>query len=105
LIGGRFLHVSGQCDKGKAIQWLKRIYEHFCPDKCFTSLAIGDSQNDVAMLETADLALLIPSPVNALPSLKRHHDGMQAAHCGPRGWAEGVQQVLQQLHLGTAVVH
>ncbi|ODN65501.1 Glucosyl-3-phosphoglycerate/mannosyl-3-phosphoglycerate phosphatase [Methylophaga muralis] len=105
LIGGRFMHVSGQCDKGKAIQWLKQVYENFCPDKRFTSLAIGDSQNDVAMLETADMALLIPSPVNALPLLKRHHDVMQAAHCGPRGWAEGVQQVLQQLHLGTALVH
>jgi D-glycerate 3-kinase len=105
LIGGRFLHVSGQCDKGRAIEWLKQVYEHFCPDKRFTSLAIGDSQNDVAMLETADMALLIPSPVNSLPKLTRHHDVMKATHCGPRGWAEGVQQVLKQLHISTAIVH
>ena len=105
LIGGRFLHVSGQCDKGRAIEWLKQVYEHFCPDKRFTSLAIGDSQNDVAMLETADMALLIPSPVNSFPELTRHHDVMKATHCGPRGWAEGVQQVLKQLHISTAIVH
>ncbi|MDX1750103.1 MAG: HAD-IIB family hydrolase [Methylophaga sp.] len=105
LIGGRFLHVSGQCDKGRAIEWLKQVYEHFCLDKRFISLAIGDSQNDVAMLETADMALLIPSPVNSLPKLTRHHDVMKATHCGPRGWAEGVQQVLKQLHISTAIVH
>ncbi|WP_292757885.1 HAD-IIB family hydrolase [Methylophaga sp. UBA2689] len=105
LIGGRFLHVSGQCDKGRAIEWLKQVYEHFCPDKRFISLAIGDSQNDVAMLETADMALLIPSPVNSFPELTRHHDVMKATHCGPRGWAEGVQQVLKQLHISTAIVH
>lgn len=105
LIGGRFLHVSGQCDKGMAIQWLKQIYEQFCPNKNFLSLAIGDSQNDVAMLEKADMALLIPSPVNPLPALKRQHDVIEASHCGPKGWAEGVQQVLQQLHISTALVH
>ena len=105
LIGGRFLHVSGQCDKGRAIDWLKGVYEHFCPDKRFVSLAIGDSQNDVAMLETADMALLIPSPVNALPLLKRHHDVMQATQTGPRGWAEGVEKILKQLHIKPTFVH
>ncbi len=94
LQGGRFLHVSGDCDKGRALQWLMQQYQSFYPDKPWQSLAIGDSDNDIAMLMQADLALLIPSPVHGLPNLKPHPALFVAPHPGPRGWAAGVHEIL-----------
>ncbi|MEX0614768.1 MAG: HAD-IIB family hydrolase, partial [Methylophaga sp.] len=96
LQGGRFLHVSGACDKGQALNWLLQQYQHFYPQKNWQTLAIGDSDNDIAMLQQADLALLIPSPVHGLPPLKQRPGIYIAPHTGPRGWAAGVQEIIEQ---------
>lgn len=94
LQGGRFLHVCGDCDKGQALNWLLQQYQYFYPQKNWQTLAIGDSDNDIAMLQEADLALLIPSPVHGLPQLAKRQGIYIASHYGPRGWADGVQQIL-----------
>lgn len=94
LEGGRFMHVSGDCDKGRALEWLAQVYRAADPRKEMISLAIGDSQNDKAMLETADHALLIRSPVHPLPSIDRADHYLISTHTGPKGWAEGVNQII-----------
>lgn len=94
LEGGRFMHVSGDCDKGRAIQWLEQVYQTVIPERKMLSLAIGDSQNDKAMLEAADYALLIRSPVHPLPTVERSDNIFVSNHTGPKGWAEGVSQIL-----------
>lgn len=96
LKGGRFLNVSGDCDKGQALCWLAQQYQSFYPDKHWQTLAIGDSDNDIAMLQQADLALLIPSPVHGLPDLAKRNNMFVAPHTGPRGWATGVRQILNR---------
>lgn len=94
LMGGRFMHVSGDCDKGRALKWLEQVYQSAWSEKNMASLAIGDSQNDQAMLEQADYALLIRSPVHALPDIQRDNNLTISTHTGPKGWAEGVNQII-----------
>jgi mannosyl-3-phosphoglycerate phosphatase family protein len=94
LEGGRFLHVSGDCDKGRALRWLEQVYQNANAEKQMVSLAIGDSQNDRAMLEQADHALLIRSPVHPLPEVCRSSNLTISTHTGPKGWAEGVNNIL-----------
>jgi D-glycerate 3-kinase len=94
LEGGRFMHVSGDCDKGKALRWLEQVYQTAWADKDIVSLAIGDSQNDRAMLEQADHALLIRSPVHPLPEVCRETNLTVSTHTGPKGWAEGVSNII-----------
>jgi mannosyl-3-phosphoglycerate phosphatase family protein len=101
LQGGRFLHVSGHCDKGRALQWLFSQYQKQYPNAEFTSVAIGDSQNDVAMLETADIALLIRSPVHQLPALTRSENVFTSTQYGPEGWSEGVETILDMLKINS----
>ena len=93
LQGGRFMHISGRCDKGQALQWLLELYQHNSK-KIVTSIAIGDSQNDIQMLEQADIALLIRSPVHELPTLDRKHNLYISNNTGPAGWNEGVNTIL-----------
>lgn len=94
LEGGRFIHVSGVCDKGQALQWLSNVYQQNTAETTLKTLAIGDSQNDQAMLEVADYALIIRSPVHGLPAVERAHNLYISTHTGPKGWAEGVNKII-----------
>ncbi|AFJ01577.1 D-glycerate 3-kinase, plant type [Methylophaga frappieri] len=103
LQGGRFMHVSGTCDKGQALRWLSQQYQYYLPEKTWQTLAIGDSQNDIAMLQTADIGLVIPSPVHALPEIPNQSRLFVAPQSGPAGWAAGVAKILSNLSHSTAM--
>ncbi|RLA48998.1 MAG: mannosyl-3-phosphoglycerate phosphatase [Gammaproteobacteria bacterium] len=90
LQGGRFLAVSGDCDKGRALAWLRQLYQQSKPGIPCHDLAIGDSGNDCAMLEAAETALLVRSPVHKFPALQRADGMIFSTDYGPAGWAEGV---------------
>lgn len=94
LEGGRFLHVSGDCDKGQALQWLTDIYRHNNKDRAIETIALGDSNNDVAMLEAADQAIVIRSPVHPAPRLHNQTSVITSKFFGPRGWATALSDYL-----------
>jgi len=56
--GGRFVHISGQSDKGKALVKLSELYQKNHGE--VVSIALGDSPNDISMLNAADIAVVIP---------------------------------------------
>ena len=94
--GGRFLGVTGVCDKGRALQWLADAMRSCLGCERVDTLAIGDSGNDVPMLEVADTALLIRSPVHEFPELARSRGVLRSRLPGPEGWNEGVMTWLQE---------
>lgn len=94
LEGGRFMHVSGESDKGIALNWLTQVYQTQSLDDEIITIALGDSNNDKAMLETADLAVLIRSPVHPPPTINRDKQLFTSTHSGPKGWAEGVNHFI-----------
>jgi len=102
LQGGRFLAVSGDCDKGMALSWLREIYRQAMPGSTCHDLAVGDSANDRAMLEAAETALVVRSPVHDYPSLQRTGGVMYSTDYGPAGWAEGVMRWLHTWQLSAA---
>ena len=93
LQGGRFMHVSGACDKGSALKWLKAIYQQG-QGQMITSIAAGDSGNDVAMLEAADKSIIVRSPVHEPPQVNRTDDIWITESIGPTGWAEGINRFI-----------
>ena len=93
--GGRFISVSGDCDKGRALDWLREQYRRALSLSRVEDLAIGDSENDRAMLEAAKTALLIRSPVNDFPRLTKIGGIMRSNKMGPAGWSEGVTRWLR----------
>ncbi len=101
LKGGRFIHVSGCTNKSIALHWLLKQYREYYQDNKIITVAIGDSQNDIAMLESVDYAIIIRSPVNDCPPIefKKSQDVYITQQQGPRGWVEGVTHVLNKLNI------
>lgn len=95
--GGRFWHVSGTADKGKALDFLRDYYQKQT-DRRLKILALGDSENDLSMLAKADYAVLVKSPVRDFPQLEHDHL-LRTEEYGPAGWNTAVLQMLEELNL------
>lgn len=93
LQGGRFLHVGGDTDKGKAMKWLAEVYSKQY-GASVTTIALGDSGNDNAMLEAADIAIQIKSPTHEFPILTTNKQSIKSTEYGPKGWAECISKTL-----------
>jgi len=92
--GGRFIHVGDYCDKGQALIWLvERYREHFA-NELISTIALGDGENDNAMLEAADVAVQIRSPAHEFLTLNRQYRTTQTKLYGPEGWTEAIQKIL-----------
>lgn len=94
LQGGRFLSLAGDTDKGRALIWLRDLFRASDSLASWHDLAIGDSANDCAMLEAAELALVVRSSVHEFPALQRSDGVLYSTQLGPAGWAEGVARWL-----------
>src|SRR6185295_628096 len=55
--GGRFHHLTGPADKGKAVRQLLALHE----GPVF-SVGLGDSANDLSMLQAVDHPVIVPRP-------------------------------------------
>lgn len=95
LEGGRFLHIGDHVDKGMALGWLADCFKRRYPHRQVVTVALGDGNNDVDMLERADYAVIIRSPVHDPPAVKRQ-DTIVTEQLGPAGWAEAVQGLLDR---------
>ncbi len=87
LQGGRFLHVGGHSDKGLALTWLANVFSKQLKVTVQT-IALGDSHNDNEMLEIADIAMQIKSPIHPFPMLNKTNNCFRSTEFGPKGWAE-----------------
>ncbi len=92
LQGGRFLSVQGQCDKGQALKWYAKYYEQQTGQPVLT-VALGDSGNDIAMLEAADVAVWIKSE-KPFPQLNKIEQVYYSTKPGPKGWQQTMAHIL-----------
>jgi mannosyl-3-phosphoglycerate phosphatase len=91
---GRFFHILGDTDKGKAVSILIDLYKVELGD--VLTVAIGDSPNDIPMLEKVECPVIVQKPdgnynprVN-IPNLSR------ASGIGPNGWNKAVLKLIKK---------
>ena len=90
--GGRFYHVMGRHDKVDAMHfWLNRTY--FSNGESRKVIALGDGENDLAMLRYADQPIIVINPSRTQPLSGIEH-AFVTTQPAPQGWVEGVNAVL-----------
>ena len=96
LLGDRFCHlVKAEADKGKAIQKYLKIYKHDHGGDVI-SIGLGNSPNDIDMLEVVDIPIVVPNLSGAHPELLRKNWRV-APFPGPKGWAYAIRETLREL--------
>ncbi len=83
--GGRFLHVMPKRDKVDGLRTLAALLAPEAP-----TLALGDGENDRAMLEAATFAVVMPRKDGTRLALKRTEGVTIAPAPGPEGWGPAV---------------
>lgn len=95
-VGGRYYHLLGENDKGRAVNLLNDLFRK--AHRAIFTVGLGDSLNDLPMLQVVDLPVLVQKPeghydstvVERLPRVRR------AKGVGPRGWRTAVMDILAE---------
>ena len=92
--GGRFHSIQSDYDKSDAMRWLQTHHAQQGPT---ITVALGDSPNDQAMLDSADVAVIIKSAKSEQIQLKSVTKVIYTQRPGPAGWQDAMEEILQLL--------
>lgn len=91
--GGRFYHLMGKCDKGVAVNKVIDMFLKTCAD-AVSSMGLGDSENDIAMLLAVDRPVLVKRPGGTWLDGPEVETFLKMEGVGPAGWNEAVLDFL-----------
>ncbi|MCG7989558.1 MAG: HAD-IIB family hydrolase [Candidatus Thiodiazotropha weberae] len=95
LQGGRFLHLLSDTDKGQAVT---HIVNHLRSrgQQINRTIALGDSDNDRAMLLAADTPIIVRKHDGSHMTLPERPDTKVTEEPGPAGWNQALLDLIQQ---------
>lgn len=88
--GARFTYLMGGNDKGKAVKILTDIFKKNSPGTRIVTVGLGDSLNDLPMLEVVDKAFLVKKEAGNYEEHIKVEDLTYADGIGPAGWNKAV---------------
>jgi len=96
--GGRFHHILGKNDKGKAVEILKEFYEN----QFFSifTIGIGDSLNDLPMLSVVDRPVFLKGENSVSPEVLSPIQNFTIINgTGPQAWNEVILNIIKELEI------
>jgi mannosyl-3-phosphoglycerate phosphatase len=93
---GRFFHLTGDNDKGRAVRLVKDIYaraDGIAP----RTIGLGDSPNDLPLFENVDFPVLVQKPGGRYEPSIRLDNLILAPGEGPIGWSVAVRELVERL--------
>jgi len=97
LKGGRFFHVIGDTDKGKAVRFCLKLYRKKWPHRQLITIGVGDSPNDLDFLAVVDFPVLVQKPDGSYTKTNFEEKIIHAPGIGPRGWNAAILKLIEQL--------
>jgi mannosyl-3-phosphoglycerate phosphatase family protein len=91
---GKFYHIIGENDKGRAVTFLKRLYYKQYGE--LRTIGLGDNLNDLPLLRVVDHAVLVQNESGnyseeiSLPNI------IKADGIGPEGWNRAIRRLLAE---------
>jgi mannosyl-3-phosphoglycerate phosphatase len=89
---GRFFHILGNSDKGKAVSILIELYKKKFGE--VITVAIGDSPNDIPMLKKVSCPIIVQKPDGVYDQRINLLNLVKANGIGPDGWNRTVLSLL-----------
>ncbi len=93
--GGRFYHLIGNSDKGKAVLQLRDLYSQKSTN--LKTVALGDSLNDLPMLKAVEYPILVQKPDGSYDSSVKLDNLILAPGSGPKGWCRALLKLLNEI--------
>ena len=90
--GGRFHHILGENDKGKAVNILSDMYSREIGE--IKTVGLGDSLNDLPMLEAVDIPVLVQKQGGVYDRDISLQNLIYADGIGPLGWNSEILKIL-----------
>ena len=94
--GGRFLHLMGKSSKERAVAELIAAYAEKWPQREIASVSLGDGPNDLGMLATTDIAVVIPGKHPHGMTLESQNRILRPEAPGPAGWNAAMLKILAE---------
>ena len=91
LQGGRFLHLLGDTDKGRALRAVAGSW-----GGAVRTIALGDSPNDSDLLLAADVPVIVRRKDGSHLMLPQRPDVLITDAAGPTGWNQAISQLLDR---------
>ncbi len=90
IIGSRFMQISSICNKRIAKKLISHAYDIQFRDKySINTIALGDSKNDIDMLNSCKYPCLIKNSSDAYPKLRPDKKNVfKSSKLAPDGWSE-----------------
>jgi mannosyl-3-phosphoglycerate phosphatase len=89
---GRFFHILGSSDKGRAVSILSELYKKEFGE--ITTVAVGDSPNDIPMLKSVDIPVIVQEFDGAYDKRIIADNLIKAEGIGPKGWGKAVMKII-----------
>ena len=88
--GSRFIQISSICNKRIAKKLISHAYDIQFRDKySMNTIAMGDSKNDIEMLNSCKYSCIIKNPSCAYPKLRSNKKNVfKSSKLAPDGWSE-----------------
>jgi mannosyl-3-phosphoglycerate phosphatase len=91
--GGRYYNIMGKnADKGKAVKILTKFFEKEYKNKEICTIGLGDSLNDLPMLKTVDIPILVQKPSGIWEPKIKIKKMIKIKGIGPFGWTKALQK-------------
>jgi mannosyl-3-phosphoglycerate phosphatase family protein len=95
--GGRIYNICDDCSKGKAmITLIEKLKNEF--DFNSHTIVVGDSPNDISMLNVSDQPCIIPLPNKKNLFHLKDKKIIRATQTAPQGWEEVVRASLKKIN-------
>jgi len=96
--GGRFYHLTGKNDKGRAVRLLRKLYR--LKFGKIVTIGLGDSANDWPLLKAVDYPVLVARPDGSHSKLPLGLKNIyKTKKPGSRGWAEALEYFLSHFQV------
>jgi mannosyl-3-phosphoglycerate phosphatase len=92
---GRFFHILGNSDKGKAVSILIDMFKRKFGE--IITIAIGDSPNDIPMLGKVDYPIIVQKPDGSYNRKIDMPNLIKADGIGPDGWNKAILKFVSNI--------